>query len=85
MLKLETAQRQERLDRYLRTLANYRLLVIDEIGFLPLARDQAHLFFQVVAARYERGPAALTSNLGFGAWDGAIAGDGVLTAAMAEG
>ncbi len=84
MLKLETAQRQERLGRYLRTLANYRLLVIDEIGFLPLARDQVHLFFQVVAARYERGSTALTSNLGFGAWDGAFAGDGVLTAAMLD-
>ena len=62
----------------------YRLLIIDEIGYLPLSRDQANLLFQVVAKRYERGSIVLTSNLTFGSWDQALAGDAVLTAAMLD-
>ena len=47
-------------------------------------REQANLFFQVVARRYERGSLILTSNLAFGSWDEAFAGDAVLTAAMLD-
>jgi DNA replication protein DnaC len=53
-----------------------------EIGYLPLAREQANLFFQVVAKRYEKG--AMILNLTFGSWDQAFAGDPVLTAAMLD-
>jgi len=59
-------------------------LIIDEIGYLPMSREQANLFFQVVAQRYERGSMILTSNLTFGSWDSAFAGDSVLTAAMLD-
>ena len=62
----------------------YRLLIVDEIGYLPLAREQANLFFQVVAKRYERGSMILTSNLTFGSCDQAFAGETVLTAAMLD-
>jgi DNA replication protein DnaC len=68
----------------LRAVSMYRLLIIDEIGYLPLSRDQANLLFQVVAKRYERGSIVLTSNLTFGSWDQALAGDAVLTAAMLD-
>jgi DNA replication protein DnaC len=85
VLQLETAQRQGRLKEALhRTVSHYRLLVIDEIGYLPLSQDQANLMFQVVSRRYERGAIILTSNLTFGAWDQAFAGDAVLTAAMLD-
>lgn len=85
VLQLETAQRQGRLREVLhRTVSHYRLLVIDEIGYLPLTQDQANLVFQVVSRRYERGAIVLTSNLTFGAWDQAFAGDAVLTAAMLD-
>jgi hypothetical protein len=67
-----------------RTVSVYKLLIIDEIGYLPLAREQANLFFQVVAKRYEKGAMILTSNLTFGSWDEAFAGDPVLTAAMLD-
>jgi len=53
-------------------------------AYLPLSRDQANLLFQVVAKRYERGSIVLTSNLTFGSWDQALAGDAVLTAAMLD-
>ena len=49
-----------------------------------MSREQANLFFQVVAQRYERGSMILTSNLTFGRWDTAFAGDGVLTVAMLD-
>jgi DNA replication protein DnaC len=83
VMLLETAQRQGRLKEALhRAVSMYRLLIIDEIGYLPLSRDQANLLFQVVAKRYERGSIVLTSNLTFGSCDQALAGDAILTAVM---
>ena len=67
-----------------RAVNAYKLLIIDEIGYLPMTREQANLFFQVVAQRYERGSMILTSNLTFGSWDSAFARDGVLTVAMLD-
>jgi DNA replication protein DnaC len=60
------------------------LLTIDEIGYLPMGREQANLFFQVVSKRYKRGAMILTSNLTFGSWDRAFAGEAMLTAAMLD-
>jgi DNA replication protein DnaC len=85
VLALEAAQRQGRIKEAMqRTVNTYKLLIIDEIGYLPLAREQANLFFQVVAKRYERASMILTSNLTFGSWDQAFAGEAVLTAAMLD-
>jgi len=85
VLMLEAAQRQGRYRQVMHRAVNaYRLLIIDEIGYLPMSREQANLFFQVVAQRYERGSMILTSNLTFGSWDSALAGDGVLTVAMLD-
>jgi DNA replication protein DnaC len=49
-----------------------------------MSREQANLFFQIITRRYERGAMILTSNLTFGSWDSAFAGDSVLTAAMLD-
>jgi DNA replication protein DnaC len=85
VMTLETAQRQGRWKEAVhRAVSVYKLLIIDEIGYLPLGREQANLFFQVVAKRYEKGAMILTSNLTFGSWDQAFAGDPVLTAAMLD-
>ena len=85
VLMLETAQRQGKLKEAMHRAVNvYKLLIVDEIGYLPLAREQANLFFQVVARRYERGSMILTSNLTFGSWDQAFAGESVLTAVMLD-
>ena len=85
VLTLEAAQRQGRYREVMHhAICNYKLLVVDEIGYLPMSREQANLFFQVVARRYERGALILTSNLTFGSWDTAFAGDSVLTAAMLD-
>ena len=85
VMMLEAAQRQGKLKEAMhRAVSIYRLLVIDEIGYRPLGREQANLFFQVVAKRYERGSMILTSNLTFGSWDQAFAGESVLAAAMLD-
>ena len=85
IMTLEAAQRQGRFKEVMhRIVAAPKLLIIDEIGYLPFGREQANLFFQVVAQRYEKGSLVLTSNLAFGSWDEAFAADAVLTAAMLD-
>ena len=85
MLQLGMASRQERLKEYLsRIVLGPRLLIIDEIGYLPFGRDEANLFFQVIAKRYEKGSMILTSNLPFPQWATAFADDTTLTAAMLD-
>ena len=85
ILTLEAAHRQGRIKEVMhRIVAAPKLLIIDEIGYLPFGREQANLFFQVVARRYEKGSLVLTSNLSFGSWDDAFASDAVLTAAMLD-
>ncbi|WP_027350814.1 IS21-like element helper ATPase IstB [Halotalea alkalilenta] len=85
MLQLRAAHRQERLREYFnRVVMGPRLLVIDEIGYLPCGRAEANLFFNVVAKRYERGSMIPTSNLPFTQWAGTVADDQTLTAAMLE-
>ncbi len=85
VVALVAAQRQDRLTDFIkRNVMGPRLLIIDEIGYLPMSRDQANLFFQVIAKRYEKGAMLLTSNLPFGQWDQAFAGDTTLTAALLD-
>jgi DNA replication protein DnaC len=85
MLQLATARNQGRLNEYFnRAVIGPKLLVVDEIGFLPFGREEANLFFNVVAKRYERGSMILTSNLPFTQWAGTFADDQVLVAAMLD-
>ena len=84
VLLLEAAQRQGRLKEVLHRAVNiYRLLIIDEIGYLPIERQGANLFFQLISRRYERGPMILTSNQSFGAW-GEVFGDRVIATAILD-
>jgi DNA replication protein DnaC len=76
MLQLATAKKQERLEAYLqRSVLGPKLLVIDEIGYLPFGRAEANLFFNVIAKRYETGSVIVTSNLPFSQWATAFADD----------
>lgn len=85
MLQLAAAKGQGRLKEYFnRAVLGPKLLVVDEIGFLPFGREEANLFFNVVAKRYERSSMVLTSNLPFTQWAGAFADDKTLTAAMLD-
>lgn len=85
MLQLSTAKKQDRLDYYLkRNVLSPKLLVIDEIGYLPFGRAEANLFFNVIAKRYETGSLIVTSNLAFSQWSSAFADDKTLTAALLD-
>jgi DNA replication protein DnaC len=65
---LGKALAEARPDERLKLLAQPQLLIIDEIGYLPIDRQGANLFFQLVSRRYERGSIILTSNQSLGAW-----------------
>lgn len=85
MMQLAIAKNQGRLKEYFnRAVIGPRLLVVDEIGYLPFGREEANLFFNVVAKRYERGSMILTSNLPFTQWASAFADDATLTAALLD-
>ena len=80
---LEDAQTTGHLGHRLKTLSFPSLLIVDEIGYLPISRNGAMLFFQVIARRYERASTVLTSNKGFEEW-GEIFGDEVMAAALID-
>lgn len=85
MLQLATAKQQGRLSSYFkRVIGGTQLLIIDEIGYLPFGRQEANLFFDVVAKRYEQGSVICTSNLPFSRWSEAFANDQTLTAALLD-
>ena len=85
MIQLAAAKAQGRLKEYFnRAIIGPKLLVVDELGYLPFGRDEANLFFNVVARRYEHGSMILTSNLPFTQWASALADDQTLTAAMLD-
>jgi DNA replication protein DnaC len=77
--RLEQAQDHNQLEAELRRLERYHLLVIDEIGYLPLERQAANLLFALVSRRYERGSIIITTNRGFEQW-GEILGDAMAAA-----
>ena len=85
MLQLASANGQGRLREYFNSaVLGPRLLIVDELGYLPFGREEAALFFNVVAKRYERGSMILTSNLPFPQWAAALADDATLTAALLD-
>jgi DNA replication protein DnaC len=80
---LGRAEREGRLIERIRFYARPALLIVDEIGYLPISAGGANLFFQLVNARYERGAMILTSNRGFAEW-GEVFGDPVVATALLD-
>jgi len=80
---LTRALGESRLEEKLKHYTVPRVLIIDEIGYLPIDRVGANLFFQLISRRYEKGPMILTSNQGFGAW-GDVFGDRVIATAILD-
>jgi DNA replication protein DnaC len=80
---LEEAQQAGRLTQRLKTLIFPSLLVVDEIGYLPISRTGAMLFFQLMSRRYETGATILTSNKSFDEW-GEVFGDDVMAGALID-
>ena len=81
--RLSDAQRQGRLEDELKRLGRIPLLIVDEIGYIPLDPEAANLMFTLVSRRYERASLIVTSNKAFSAW-GEIFGDDIVAAAMID-
>lgn len=80
---LKKAGREGKLDVKLKALAKYKLLIIDEMGYLPCDKEGAHCFFQLVSKRYEKTSTIFTSNKSYGEW-GEIFHDHVIAAAVLD-
>ena len=80
---LAAAHAVGKLEERLLTYTKPKLLIIDELGYLPLEANSAHLFFQLVTRRYERGSILVTSNRSVGEW-GAVFGDAVVATAILD-
>jgi DNA replication protein DnaC len=80
---LGKAESEGSLAEKLTEFAKPRLLIIDELGYLPFERRAAHLFFQLVNRRYERGSLLITTNQRVSEW-GAVFGDEVLATAILD-
>lgn len=80
---LVKARQENRLDRQLQQLTYPKVLVLDEIGYLPMTREEASLFFRLINRRYERASTLLTSNKSFMDW-GEVFGDQVIATAILD-
>ena len=83
MTRLNKAVHENRLERTLKQLTYPKLLIIDELGYLPLSRLEASLFFRLVSRRYERASLIITSNKRFLDW-GEVFNDPVLATAVLD-
>lgn len=66
--QLKKAHQENRLDSRLKFYAKYKVLIIDEIGYMPIDQDTANIFFQLIAKRYEKNSTIITTNMPFSRW-----------------
>lgn len=83
IMKLNKAHMENRLEAQLRHYLKYKLLIIDEIGYLPVDRQGANLFFQLIAKRYEKKSTIITTNQPFSKW-GEVFSDNMLANAILD-
>lgn len=69
MTQLKKAHNENRLEQRMKFFARYKVLVIDEIGYMPIDTDSANLFFQLIARRYEKHCTIITTNAPFSKWN----------------
>lgn len=85
LLQMTQAKKEKRYASFIKqTIMAPSLLVIDEIGYFPMSKEEAHHFFQVISKRYEQGSVIVTSNLVFSQWAGVFANDKVVTTAILD-
>lgn len=81
--QLKRAKLENRLESKLKYINRYKLLVIDELGYLPIDKDDSNLFFQLIDMRYEKKSTILTTNINFNDWD-SIFNDAVVANAILD-
>lgn len=80
---LRKAKYENKLEQKIKFYHKYKLLIIDEIGFLPLSKDDANMFFQLIAKRYETRSTIITTNIAFSKWADTF-NDSVLATAILD-
>jgi len=80
---LSNAFKENRLESKIKFYCKYRLLIIDEIGYLPITREEANMFFQLIAKKYENKPTIITTNQPFSKW-GEVFGDTTIASAIID-
>lgn len=80
---LRKAKYENKLEQKIKFYNKYKLLIIDEIGFLPLSKDDANMFFQLIAKRYEKKSTIITTNIPFSKW-GDTFNDSVIATAILD-
>lgn len=83
LLQLKRAHLENRLEQRIKFFSKYKLLIIDEVGFLPLDIESSNLLFQLIAKRYEKNSTIVTTNKLLSRW-GEIFGDPVLANAILD-
>lgn len=78
------AKREKRYDAFLKNIATPSVLIIDEIGYFNMSKEDANHFFQIISARYEKSSTILTSNLIFSQWAQVFGGDKIVTTAILD-
>ena len=73
ILRLKAAQEKQHLERVMRRYERYDLLIIDELGYLPISTNEAKLLFQLINSRYERKSTIITTNVPLSSWGSLIA------------
>lgn len=82
MENLAKAKQQNRLSRKIKALCKPKVLLVDEIGYQNLSKEESPLFFQLVAERYEKGSMILTTNKSFGQWGELMGENAIATATL---
>lgn len=80
---LSTAYKENRLESKIKFYSRYKLLIIDEIGYLPINKNEANMFFQLIAKRYETKSTIITTNQSFSKW-GDVFGDTTIASAIID-
>lgn len=81
--QLKKAKLENRLEDRIKHFNKYRLLILDELGYLPIDKEDSKLFFQLIDKRYEKKSIIITTNINFGQWD-EVFGDAVIANAILD-
>jgi DNA replication protein DnaC len=79
-----SAKKEKRYEAFLKNIQSPSILIIDEIGYFNMTKEEANHFFQIISKRYEKGSTILTSNLVFSQWVNIFGGDKVVTTAILD-
>ena len=80
---LHKAQLEGKLLERIKKFCGYKLLIIDELGYLPISKEDSKLFFQLIDRRYEKNSTIITTNINFSMWD-EIFGDPIIANAIID-